>query len=252
MMSETESCVGCGKDLNDDNCSSLDIDSERHLCDECFNLPNDEVDKLIDKRFGISEIKKCIKCGDDLIIGDNWSLGMRKAYNNMCKKCQNEKSRLWCEENREKYLARATRYRRNRGVLPMSENKDCSSYLGVHVTEKMIMKYFKDAIQMRYGNQGYDMVCNRGKLIEIKSSCLRKSGGWMFNIKQNNTADHFVLVAYGNRKYLDIMHVWLIPGKALSHLTGAGISPSTVERWSEYEQDVTEMIACCNAMKDAN
>ena len=249
MMSETESCVGCGKDLNDDNCSSLDIDSERHLCDECFNLPKDEVDKLIDKRFGISEIKKCRVCGKDL-TDENWSPGNRKANSKICRECHSKRSQKWREENYERHLADCTRWDREHGVLSMSENKECPAYLGISVTEKLIYRYFRDAIRMRNGNPGYDIVCNRGKLIDVKSACLNTRGGWYFTINHNMIADYFVLVAWDDRENLNILHVWLIPGNVLSHLKGTRISPSTVHKWSQYEKDVTKMIACCNAMKE--
>jgi len=244
-----ECCVGCGKDLNDENCSSLDLNSERHLCDECFNRPQDEVNRLIDKRFGISETKKCRKCGKDL-TDETWAPSNRKNYNYICRECDSKQSHKWVAENHERQLANCTRWRREHGHLSMHENKECAQYLGISVTEKLIYRYFRDVIRMRNGNPGYDMICNRGKLIEVKSSCLLKSGGWQFHIGRNTIAEYFVLVAWDNREDLNIMHVWLIPGHVLSHLVSASISPSTVAKWSQYEKDVTKMMACCNAMKE--
>ena len=247
-MDEIEQCIVCGKDLNYENCSSLCNDSERHLCDDCFHSVQDEARKRIHDMLN-GDVPRCRVCEKEL-TDETWSMSFRKRNYKICRECHNEQSQKWNVENHERFLANQTRRNRKNGHISMHENKECPSYLGISVTEKLIYRYFRDAIRMRYGNPGYDIVCNRGKLIEVKSSCLTKAGRWMFNIGCNNTAEYFVLVAWDNREDLNIMHVWLIPGNVLSHLTQASIRPITLDKWSQYEKDVTKMLACCNAMKE--
>ena len=247
-MDEIEQCIVCGKDLNYENCSSLCNDSERHLCDDCFHSVQDEARKRIHDMLN-GDVPRCRYCEKDL-TDENWAPSKRKENSKICRECHSKRSQKWVAENHERHLANCTRTSRKNGHRSMHENKECPAYLGISVTEKLIYQYFRDAIRMRNGNPGYDIVCNRGKLIEVKSSCLLKGGGWYFNIRYNTTAEYFVLVAWDNREDLNIQHVWLIPGEVLSHLKGTRISPSNVDKWSQYEKDVTKMLACCNAMKE--
>ena len=191
-------------------------------------------------------------CGVELVVGENWYPSDRKNGNYICKDCRAEITRSWREKNPEKTRAQRTRANRKMGKLPMDESKDSSSYLGVYVAEGVLRHYFKNDVQvMSYGNPGYDFICNRDKLIDVKSSCLRKDGRWTFNINLNTTADYFLCVAYDNRNDLNIMHVWMIPGNKVNHLKGLTISPSTVHKWDKYIYDIEGFSTCCNAMKNA-
>ena len=162
----------------------------------------------------------------------------------------NERECLWRINNLEKAKASSTKNHRDNGVLSMNENKECSAYLGVHINERMLRHLFNDVEVMPYGNPGYDFICNHGKKIDGKSSCLHKNGCWSFAIKHNTTADYFLLVAYDNRKDLNPLHIWLIPGHVLNHLTCTTISPSTIDKWAEYEQDISEVIICCEEIRN--
>ena len=79
--------------------------------------------------------KRCRVC-DELLTDENWRPSSRNRGNYICKKCQSEQARLWKKENPDKVKANNTRANRKRGMLPMSENKDCAPYLGVYVTER--------------------------------------------------------------------------------------------------------------------
>jgi len=201
----------------------------------------------------------CRVCGDEL-TDDNWKSSGLKKYDYICKKCTQEYNCSWREENPEYYClykeanpekakVRRTRSNRQAGHLPMSKNKECPSYLGVHVNEGLLKQYFDDVEVMPYGNPGYDFICNNGWKIDGKSSCLNKDGGWAFTIRHNTIADYFFLVAYDNREDLNPLHIWLIPGHVLNHLSGAYISLSTIDKWSEYEQPIDELIICCDTIK---
>ena len=104
---------------------------------------------------------------------------------------------------------------------PMSENKDCSSYLGIHVAERILAHVFKKENVERkpYGHKGYDFICGKGKKVDVKSSSLLSGNEWCFHIKHNDIAEQFLLLAFGKRPDNDKnpkpMRLWLIPNNAI-------------------------------------
>jgi len=132
----------------------------------------------------------------------------------------------------------------------MSENRECSAHLGVYRAEKLLRYLYNDVEVMPYGHPGYDIVCNKGKKIDVKSGCITKRGnGWLFHIKRNTTADYFICIAFDNRNDLNPLHIWMLPGEKFYHLSSASISPSTLDKWDEYKQDIDKAIICCDTMK---
>jgi len=246
---EKETCTGCGCELTDKNRASLYLEHFRHICVKCFKRECDEDKKRLEDERLKAAVPRCRKCGKEL-TDETWSPSYRKANNRICRECSSKQSQKWIAENHERQLANCTRTSRRNGKLSMHDNKECPSYLGIIVTEKLIDNTFDNAERMPNNNHGYDVICGRGRLVEIKGACLNKAGGWVFNTRQNTTAEYFMLVAYDDRKNLNIQHVWRIPINVLSHLTQASIRPSTVDKWSQYEQDPDKMLACCNAMKE--
>jgi len=251
--SSVERCTGCGCDLNDKNRASLYLEHFRHICVKCFKRECDEDQKRLDDEMLEAAVPNCRVegCGKEL-TDENWYPSDRKKHNYMCRECRSKQSQKWVAANHERHLANVTRHNRKMGKISMHENKDCSQYLGIHITEAVVDMSFVDAVRMPNNNHGYDLVCRIGAKIEIKGACLNKAGGWHFNIGRNNIAEYFMLVAYDDRKNLNIMHAWFIPGEALSHLKSATIRPGTVGKWSDYEQDPDNMMACCNVMKEEN
>ena len=136
------------------------------------------------------------------------------------------------------------------GGLSMYENKQCSTYLGVSVAENVLSKIFKNVEVMPYGHRGYDFICNRGKKIDVKSSCINKSGNWLFTINRNEVADNFLLIAFDNRVDLNPLHIWIIPGYILSRLKNASISPSTIDKWMDYALGIGKVIKCCDTIRE--
>lgn len=192
--------------------------------------------------------RKCIKCGVEL-TDENWYQAYQKKGDKCCKECARERSRMWRINNPEKAKEKDMNYHRNKGVLPMGENKECSSYLGIHIAERVLRNLFKDVEVMPMNHPGYDIICNHGKKIDVKSSCLHKDGRWSFTLKRNKKADYFICVAFDNRIDLKSLHIWMLPGEKFNHLTGVCISPSTVDKWNEYKLDVNKLSACCNMMR---
>lgn len=103
--------------------------------------------------------------------------------------------------------------------LPMSENKDCSHYLGTYIAERKIGRIILPEMfggiekEMPYGNPKFDFVVNGGIKVDIKSCCLRESfawEGWALHIRCNNITDYFTIIAFDNLDDLNIIHIWLI------------------------------------------
>ncbi|MCK5027433.1 MAG: hypothetical protein KAS07_03365 [Candidatus Pacebacteria bacterium] len=126
----------------------------------------------------------------------------------------------------------------------------------MHVAERVLSKVFKDVQEMPYGYKGYDFICNKGKKIDVKSSCIyidkrgNRSGTWSFCIKKNKIADYFLCIAFDNREDLNPLHIWLIPGHIVNHLKSAAIAESVISKWGEHRLDIDKVTACCGIMKD--
>lgn len=171
-----------------------------------------------------------------------------------CKKCKNSYARRWYAVNaisRREY-GRQLRYKNN-GVKPMSENKNCAYFLGVHVAERILAHVFNDVIKMPLKNPGYDLICNKGKKIDVKSACLqnmkRSNPRWYFNIKQNKIADYFLCLAFDNRSDLNPLYMWLLPGHEFNTILNASIGITTINKWDKYALDINNVKACCDMVR---
>jgi len=163
------------------------------------------------------------------------------------------------------YTERQREYMHNTGrQIPMSENEDCPSYLGIHVAEgrvaKKILSYiYKNVKIMSYGHKGYDFICGKGKKVDAKSSSLRSYyNGWSFSIDKNEIAEQFLLLAFGERPDDDEnpkpMKLWLIPkdaiirGEEFWNRTGIWIknTPEGLREFEKYElkEGLERLIEC--------
>jgi hypothetical protein len=139
---------------------------------------------------------------------------------------------------------------------PMSENKTCSSYLGVHIAEHVLSGMFDKVIKMPYGNPGYDFICGKGFKIDCKSSCIhnmkRNAHIWLFGTNHNTIADYFLFLAFDDREHLTPMHVWLVPSNLVIDKVGVciGNSEKPLAKWADYEKPISKVLACCNVLKD--
>lgn len=206
----------------------------------------------------------CSKCNVEL-NDDNWYPSWKIRNNRVCNKCVLLAKRQWRAENKEKSIAQlnkwrranpdktkasSARSRRKQGSLPYQETPSCTLFLGVHIAERILSRIFKDVKQMPMHNRGYDFVCNKGKKIDVKSSCIAKDGQWVFRIGRNTIADYFLCLAFNNRIDLNPIHLWMIPGDVINDHQCTGIRPTTIGRWKEYELDITKISACCNIIKN--
>jgi hypothetical protein len=140
-------------------------------------------------------------------------------------------------------------HRRKYAPMPMNINKRCTLFLGVHVAEQVLSNVFKHVERMPIHNPGFDFVCNKGKKIDVKSSCINKDGRWKFKIKQNQIPDFFLAIAFDNRNKLNPMYMWLIPKDVVCHRHAVSVAPSTVGKWDEYQLDIEKVITCCKEMR---
>jgi len=144
--------------------------------------------------------------------------------------------------------------------LPMSENKDCSQYLGIHIAERVLVHVFKNDVErMPPNNPGFDFICGKGKKVDVKSSSLHSYNGWSFCIDNNEIAQQFLLLVFGERpeddKNLKPMQLWLIPndaiirGKEFWDRTGIQINntPPGLREFEKYElkEGLEHIIECC-------
>jgi hypothetical protein len=156
---------------------------------------------------------------------------------------------VWNKNHRERALANSTRWNRKNGAKPMNENKECSSFLGVHVAERVLSNVFKDVERMPMNNPGYDFICNRGKRIDVKSACMSSRGSWYYKIACNKVADYFLFIAFDSREKLNPIHLWLVPGHVINHKNSVGMYHTTLNKWDEYKLDIGRTLKCCTSMK---
>lgn len=188
-------------------------------------------------------IYNCRKCGIPLIVAENVTQHRIDHCDYICRSCARDYRRVYQPE----YQHRTGRQQ------PMSENRECSLFLGVHIAERVLSHVFKNVHRMPYGHTGYDFICSGGYMIDVKSSCSGRSGNrsdrWRFAIRKNKIAEYFLLLAFDNRDNLSPKHIWLIPSNVVNDYVIIGVSETTLSKWDEYKLDVDRVSACCNALK---
>lgn len=198
--------------------------------------------------------KTCKRCGC-VLTDDNWYPSYQKTSHYLCKHCEKERMRVWRKENQDRSCYYASKYRYRNGGLSMSDNKRCSAYLGIRVAERVLKHVFKDVNMMPRNNIGFDFSCNKGKKVDVKSSCLRRTNGklfdrWEFGINYNTVADFFLCIAFDDREKLNPLHIWLLPSEDFYKNSVASIGVSTLQKWSDYELDINKVVNCCDFMRD--
>jgi hypothetical protein len=180
---------------------------------------------------------KCRDCGCEL-TDENWLTAYQLRNRAQCKACKNLYEKQWRVDNPDKAHKRDARLRRNKGIPKLENSLTCPSFLGVHLAENMVSEVFNEAKMMPYGHKGFDMICPKGKTVDVKSACAGEYRGtrrWIFHIKENKVPDYFMCVAYDSRDEQNVEHVWFIPGNTINHLKGLCISESTMERMDSYK-----------------
>ena len=201
--------------------------------------------------------KICSKCGKH----EHYGKGLcHKCYSNQYYTDNINKIKTFNKIRRElhpdKYKAQCTKANRKRGHLPMSENRMGALFLGVHVAERVLSNVFKDVIRQPHGNPGFDFICNKGKKIDVKCSCLhyREKWGkpyWQFKINKNKIADYFLCLSIDDRINLNPKHMWLLPADKFNNQVSIAVSTSKIDKWNQYSVPVDKVTGCCEVLKDA-
>lgn len=214
-------------------------------------------------------MKKCSKCNKTKPLDEFYNESKSKdGKGRYCKDCNKKRGEYYTKhnyENRERIREQMKDNYHNRGGRErlghqsMYENKSCSAYLGIVIGERLCKHLFKDVEVMPINNPGYDIICNKGKKIDVKASAthIRQNiisvvNFWSFAIKHNTIADYFILVAFDNRIDLNPLHLWMIPGKDVNHKPKVVISSSTIHKWDKWKRSIEEVQLCCTSMKESN
>lgn len=220
--------------------------------------------ELVDK----SDMRICHKCGNETYLNKYGHSSWYKYYDKdgnwdgmlyLCHKCHLDS---WARTKGFKDFAEYSRIRSwNKGIShPMSENKDCTLYLGIHIAERLLSKIFKDIKRMNCNNRGYDFICKMGFKIDVKSSVLNKKNNcWQFGISYNHIADYFLLLAFDNRECLNPLHIWLfkrddmIRGKEFFNRKSITFPNDDfvlylLDTW-ELTDKLEELKDCCNELR---
>ena len=171
----------------------------------------------------------------------------------------NKKSREYYKEHNEDLIEYGRNYyeefgREKQGKVSMYEDKTCSLYLGVVIAERLCRHLFRDVEVMPHGNTGYDIICNKGKKIDVKSSTTLLNHGkhpyWKFNINHNIIADFFICVAFDNVEDLNPIHLFMIPGKEVNDQGSISSTPSKIHKWNKWKRSIEEVQLCCAKMRN--
>lgn len=193
-------------------------------------------------------MKMCSKCK---ILKDERGFhkdkGKKYGLSGWCKECKKKHGQL----NQHKQHEYNKKYRLEHGRQPMSKNKECSGYLGIHIAEELVAKYFSNPLRMPLNNSGYDFICSNGYKIDVKSSIIStKVNRWEFTIRKNKIADYFLCLAYDNRDDLNLLHVWLFPDHVVNNLMGMSSRLSKISKWYQYEKPIEDIKICCETLKE--
>lgn len=188
-------------------------------------------------------MRYCPDCGEDLPLSEFGFNRRRK-----------DGLQSYCKEH---YRARsnASNYRRGKS-MPLGRNRECASFLGVHVAERVLGGCFENLTRMPYLNPGYDYLCGRGFKIDCKSACLcksetRYSGRWEFRIRRNRVADYFLCLAFDDRESLNPMHVWLFPKAFVAGKMSfvIGNTPRSIKKYEVFERPIENVMLACETLR---
>ena len=209
----------------------------------------------------VDKKKTCSKCHVTKPLAEfNNDKNRKDGKYPQCKECTKEKRKDYYENrggrehHKDWYENRGGR--EIHGKVSMYENKSCPKYIGVVVAERLIKHLFNDVEMMPHGFPGYDMICNKGKKVNVKAStiCVRQNknstmNSWQFCIKYNKDCDFFLCMAFDNVIDLNPLMAWMIPADEVNDNSGLRISASDIHRWDKWKMDLNNAQACCDLMK---
>lgn len=127
-----------------------------------------------------------------------------------------------CHKDMEHKRKYTQEWRYENGIQsPMSENENCSHFLGTYIAERQYGRIILPEMfggiekEMPYGNPWYDFLVKGNIKVDIKSCCLRRDErynwmGWEPHARFNNVTDYFVILAFDDRENLNLIFIWSI------------------------------------------
>lgn len=212
------------------------------------------------KEYSDYSLSRLKKRGYSSVIEYRENLAKKKGFNNYTDECNQQAQKMGFLNYNKLNLYR----RHNSGKsLQLSDNKQCSNFLGVYIAERLLSKVFENVQRMPYGNKGYDFICNKGYKIDVKSACLNSNNVWLFGIKKNKVPEYFLFLAFDNRKDLTPNHIWLIKGTEIIKTTKVNTilnnrvslcisnSVKILNNYIIYEKSdkLEKLVECCNTIK---
>jgi hypothetical protein len=246
-------CNECGVEKTDENCTRGQSGSHKGrfstYCKKCSGDKGKAWRILHPKVKAIRKpkIPKCAMCGvekTDENCTREQSGRSKGRFVTYCRKCGNI-----CAE----------RKRRKKGIPALGENRYAPTYLGVYIAERVLAHYFENVERTPYGYRGYDLICSKGYLIDVKSACISKGkdkrhrwDSWVFHIRQNTIPGYFMFLAFDNREQLRPMYCWRIPGHLINDHKIVSITntPRGLAKWAPYEKPLDKILSCCETLKD--
>ena len=109
---------------------------------------------------------------------------------------------------------------------------------------------------MPRNRRGYDIVCNKGKKIDVKISCATfkensENQSFHFRIEKNKIADYFILIALDNGNDLNILNLWIVPGHEVNNKSNITTSLKTMHKWNKWKRDIKEIKICQNVVDES-
>lgn len=203
----------------------------------------------------IPQAKRCPRCGEIKPISEYYIRKSGKDAGKLrpeCKKCNYKESRRWITAHPGYHAQR----NHERGISQsMICATSCAAYLG-NISENVLSSMFGSTARMSHNHPKFDFICGKGFKIDAKSACLKhqenKSSSWNFRIKRNTIADYFICIGFDNRIDLIPVHIWVLPGRLVNHLTSLTISnnPRSLSKWVQYEHPTDKAITICNNIRE--
>lgn len=147
-------------------------------------------------------------------------------------------------------------WKTNLEVFSMTKNKKCPKFLRISIGGRLCKHYFRDVEIMPRSERGYDIVCNKGKKIDVKMSCATlkknsKNQSFNFKIEKNKTADHFILIALDNGNDINILNLWIVPAHEINNKSNITTSIKTMHKWDKWKRDNVELKICQRVINDS-
>lgn len=147
----------------------------------------------------------------------------------LCKSCYDN---AWRAENPELVKRYRDTSASNKGGRRYHENKECPSFLGVHIGETLAAKML-GVEPTPYHDGGVDFILEDGSSVQVKAAMVKENrDAWEFSL--NSDADKYLLMAFVEKSLTGLWKAWLIPTNMLTS-KHTSVTMNTCNKWTKYE-----------------